>query len=53
MNTSQREPAPSAAAQQHPVAVVAAEGKPVTETLGGTGTFSDNNTVYRIPLVHT
>jgi hypothetical protein len=30
-----------------------ADWKPVTDTLGRTGKFGDNNTVYRIPLVRT
>ncbi|MGW4356551.1 DUF1259 domain-containing protein [Nocardia sp. NPDC004582] len=36
-----------------PVATTDADWKPVTDVLGRTGTFGDNNTVYRIPLVRS
>ncbi|MFJ9371159.1 DUF1259 domain-containing protein [Nocardia sp. NPDC101769] len=36
-----------------PVATTDADWKPVTDALGRTGKFGDNNTVYRIPLVRT
>ncbi|QIS08756.1 DUF1259 domain-containing protein [Nocardia arthritidis] len=36
-----------------PVATTDADWKPVTDALGRTGKFGDNNTVYRIPLVRS
>ncbi|WP_432850592.1 DUF1259 domain-containing protein [Amycolatopsis sp. CA-161197] len=36
-----------------PIPTTEADWKPVTDTLGRTGTFGDNNTVYRIPLPRT
>ncbi|WP_327098909.1 DUF1259 domain-containing protein [Nocardia vinacea] len=36
-----------------PVATTDADWKPVTELLGRTGKFGDDNTVYRIPLVRS
>jgi hypothetical protein len=36
-----------------PVATTDSDWKPVTDTLGRTGKFGDNNTVYRIPLVRS
>jgi len=44
--------APPAPGHQ-PLAATAADWKPVTDTLGRTGKFGDNNTVYRIPLTRT
>lgn len=36
-----------------PVATTDADWKPVTDTLGRTGKFGDDNTVYRIPLTRS
>ncbi|WP_225727937.1 MULTISPECIES: DUF1259 domain-containing protein [unclassified Nocardia] len=36
-----------------PVATTGADWQPVTDALGRTGKFGDNNTVYRIPLVRS
>ncbi|WP_433679334.1 DUF1259 domain-containing protein [Nocardia sp. CA-119907] len=36
-----------------PVSTTDTDWKPVTDTLGRTGKFGDNNTVYRIPLVRS
>ena len=36
-----------------PIPTTEADWKPVTDTLGRTGKFGDNNTVYRIPLPRT
>jgi hypothetical protein len=44
--------APPAPGHQ-PLAATAADWKPVTDTLGRTGKFGDNDTVYRIPLTRT
>ncbi|MER7450415.1 DUF1259 domain-containing protein [Nocardia beijingensis] len=41
----------SAASGRQPVATTDADWKTVTDTLGRTGKFGDNNTAYRIPLV--
>jgi hypothetical protein len=41
------------AANHQPMATSESDWKPVTDVLGRTGKFGDNNTVYRIPLVRS
>lgn len=43
----------SATGQHQPATTTDADWKPVTDTLGRTGKFGDNNAVYRIPLTRT
>ena len=45
--------ADAAHGHHQPIATTEADWKPVTDTLGRTGKFGDNNTVYRIPLPRT
>ncbi|WP_328403402.1 DUF1259 domain-containing protein [Nocardia sp. NBC_00403] len=52
-DSSTPSPTTTAESQHRPATTTETDWKPITETLGRTGKFGDDNTVYRIPLVRT